>query len=356
MPVNSAGGFSLECMTRFILLFTSGEINQSHDWFMKQQWKARPWSTAAWFILTPIAMILWRYDATSAPFDIGYAFACVLLVYYCFVVAGYGSYHDISAKMLRSPTFGGVSIWAQVFTLGLTFFYCFVTPILGVMQMSAPTMYSNMRYYKGGNHYFVPTAILGEDILYGGGLVQVVKSTSWSINTLLGYIPSDLVFPKDVVDILQPTLRAEQTQTSYQSLPLQLFPMCMYNPHSREVLMDDYIATNSPTNSSMLTPFIIPISAIKKALREANERNEKFVVELSDNLDPSPNKVVRIFSSGRCKVHGSLVGDCNGNKLARLVLGQEEDPGVNSLWRPLVNKLLVPYPQLVGTEEEICMS
>ena len=354
MPVNSAGGFSLECMTRFILLFSSYEINQAHDWFLNQQWKNRPRSTLAWFLFTPLGLIIARYNATLAPFDIGYAFASVLLVYYCFVVAGYGSYTD-SPKTMRSPTPGGVSIWAQALTLGLTFFYCFVTPILGVMQMSAPTMYSNMRYYKGGNHYLVPTAILGEDILYGGGLVQVVKSTSWSVNTLLGYIPSDLVFPKDVVDILQPTLRV-QADGNYRNLPLQLFPMCMFNPHSREVLMDDYIATNSPTNSLMLTPFTIPISAIKKALREANERNETFVVELSDNLDPSPNKFVRISSSGRCKVHGSLVGDCTNNKLARLVLGQEDDPGVNSFWRPLVNKLLVPYPQLVGTEKEICMS
>ena len=56
--------------------------------------------------------------------------------------------------------------------LFLSTLYAFGGPVLGIQQMGAPTMYANLRSYKGGNHYLVPTAILGEDLLFKGVVLR----------------------------------------------------------------------------------------------------------------------------------------------------------------------------------------
>lgn len=348
MPVNSAGGFSLECLTRLVLFFDAVEVDRV------QQWIARcsPWKLVISSILVTVTLIAWRYMATRAPFDVGFAFAGLLLVLYCLILGGHGG---IGGTGTSGTTRTKVAAFVQSVVLILTVTYTFLTPVLGLMQMSAPTMYANLRSYNGGNHYLVPTAILGEDILYGGGLVQVLNSTSWSVNLLLAYITSKDVFPKRVVDMLQPQIR--QSNNDYEHLPLQLFPMCVYNPHSREVLMEDYRASNA-ANSSLLAPFIIPRSTLRQTLKEANEHEESFIVEFSKSLEPNPSAYVRIDSSGECKVilnDSNASDDCSSSRIAQRVLGPQDESG-SSFWKALVDKLLVPYPEIVGMAEEICMS
>ena len=50
------------------------------------------------------------------------------------------------------------------------------------------------------------------------------------------------------------------------------------------------------------------------------------------------------------------IDDCLSYPLTRKLLGPNEPSSSSSWWKPLVDKLLVPYPEIVGMKEEICMS
>jgi hypothetical protein len=362
MPVNSAGGFSLECLSRFIWFFHSDEITQHHALSSSWQWWARTISGS-------LAMIAVRQRATGAPLDVGFLLACIL-------AAMYGTLMITSKPPLIKDNISTITS-TTIFMLVITITYAFLLPILGLQQMGAPTMYANLRsYFHGGNHYLVPTAILGPDLLYGGGLVQVMESTSASLNRRLGYIQSTVAFPSSIVTSLQPMIRHSSSSTSssdnnntsvYATLPLQLFPMCMFNPHSRNVLMDDYQVSNSPgtTTTKLLTSFILPISQVRRALAEARNENESFVVQLT-SVSSNPTirtnndhqvSIIQLDSAGECQVldpshAGSSSSSCEENELARLLLAPRDE----GWWTFLVDKILTPYPELVGFPEEICMS
>lgn len=377
MPVNSAGGFSLECMTRLVLLFDSDELQQWYQLLVLQPMRESQLSlakhpTTKISLLTGLTIglfMLWRHSATGAPFDVGFALAGALLAWHTVLVVAsrrFGVTGRDATKTVHSMTW----TYGAIFTISIliTTLWAFVAPILGIMQMSAPTMYANLRMYQnGGNHLLVPTAILGKDILFGGGLIQVVSSTSWTLNLRLAHIPSSAVFPSPVNTLLNPIIRSNTTGV-YQGLPLQLFPMCMYNPHSREVLLDDYVPFNPTDASVSFTSFIIPISTIREMLEEASDRNESFVLELSENLDSKPSNITRLESDAisgtlSCQefVNGIMQGPCSTKnpgifQLLTNPIRLEDHPWSYHFWKPIVDKLLVPYPELVGMDEEICMS
>jgi hypothetical protein len=219
-------------------------------------------------------------------------------------------------------------------------------------------MYANLRYYGPSNHYVLPTSILGDDILFGGGLVQLIHSTSTILNMKLGYIKSSDVFPRHVLN----TIRSVRSPPYSTELPTQLFPMCMTNPHSSAGLMPIYLESNPP--DLLVMPFVIPISTVRSSLQEAVKAGEDFQVTLShsdkakypimyDAVSPTRHIVIRtglvceiVYPSGR-------VDDCKDDSVAQLLLESKPRGG---LMQAIVNKFLVPYPQLVGVPDEICMA
>jgi hypothetical protein len=160
----------------------------------------------------------------------------------------------------------------------------------------------------------------------------------------------------------------------------QLFPLRMSNPHSRAVLSAGYDRANPP-RSSTFAPFILPISEVQKALLEDTEKKSDLTVVLinataSEVSDAAPGQEhITIHSGDRCQVKtlrneadgGNFVDECIQNRLAQLILRGDSSellakpvllgsPLLRELTKALAAKLLTPYPQLVGHNEEIRMS
>lgn len=495
MPVNAAGGFSLDCMTRLVLLLESSEIEALvSSWSSSSSAgrRRRPWAILARTAAVTVALSWVRHVATdgaSPLWDVGFTCSVLLGAFYCQVVFATTSTTTVTstssawqegprsggkdgdgnatnqkglaataaaaeATVAASPppppsvasppgaatATGGDSVppngdnasfrpspsqpspalrltVTSCVLLGGTFLHAFVFTVLGVQQMGAPTMYANLRSYRGGNHYLVPTAVLGDTLLYGGGLLLVAESNSTAVNLLLGYTKSRDVFPRNVVTYLEAAVRqsppeeegeaacvvdaplmnndgaataaavTEITSTSTSTLPLghmplQFFPMCMFNPSSRDVMMDVYQESNSP-GSPLFAPFIMPLSTIRSALQRATADGEKFVVKLvypaydiNDDTNEKRKRVIVLDNTGACEVHYDDGGGHNSNNssddgrdnnppttppikqcadddVARLLLIPKSHQG---LWQRFLDKILTPYPELAGFDEEICMA
>jgi hypothetical protein len=350
LPVNSAGGFSLDCMSRFIFFFDSNEVS----YFAERIQKDRQFlfKAVVWTLIVPPALIVLRGSRTGAEYDSGFAASGLLLVFYGLLIHAQPS---ATAAVTTPPPPLKTSLPMKL-ALILTMMYGFLGPILGVQQMGAPTMYSNLRYYGESNHYLVPTSILGPDILFGGGLVQVLASTSTALNERLAYIRSPDVFPARVLDLIQ----SARVPTD---IPTQFFPLCMSIPHSRDILLEDYQQSNPLNGSGEFYPFVLPISTVRELLQKSVESGEEFVVTLVDAGTTSPSKAlevptkqIMISTNMSCKIvepNGRRGVDCREDGVARLLL---DPPASSGFLAGVVAKLLVPYPSLVGLEEEQCMS
>lgn len=349
LPVNAAGGFSMDCTTRFIVFFTSQELEQY--WNKMSIYKEGALST-----LVALGFGSLRFYSTNTPMDFGFTGMCLLLTFYLRVVHAntntsgvINTTHD-KAKNVKASRY---QWFVRALVLSLAVIYGFLTVILGVQHMGAPTMYSNLRYYhNGGNHFLVPVSVLSDKLIYGGGLVQVSESTSASLNQRLAYIASEDVFPPQVLT----KIRVATNQTK---LPVQLFPLCISNPHSRELLATEYEPSN-PKGSSNFLPFILPINEVRKALSEEVSSPGDYVVKLKPDTSSTPGDRVIVLTKTTCEIQMlNELQDCGSDLHAQLILlARPNDPTEkhHQLITWIVSKLQTPYPQLVGMREEICMS
>lgn len=345
LPVNMAGGFSMDCATRFIVFFTSSELQH----YLSQASIARESIFAA---ATSVSLALLRYSCTGTPMDFGFTGMCLLFAFYMRVVLTNADFPIPKANSAFSSSFHRFVLLLQLI---LASTYGFLTVILGVQHMGAPTMYSNLRYYGGGNHFLVPVSIMPDNLIYGGGLVQILESTSASLNQRLAYMASEDVFPAT-------TLEKIRIATNQTTLPIQFFPLCISNPHLRVLLASEYEPSN-PVGSTNFMPFILPISEFRKALAEEAVQGGSYVVKFvdagtSDSLQDTagtPERVI-VLTRDVCEIQsafGEKVDECAGDRAAQFIM----EPSVETGWITwLVSKLQTPYPQLVGLKEEICMS
>jgi hypothetical protein len=373
LPVNAAGGFSLDCMTRLVFFFDPAEV---HTVLFQTNHYSTITKGRMWTIMT----FLWmRYKGTEYLPDVGFVFFCLLLDLYIVIMFSStskvnSSINGNSAKVRDTASQLPFSTIVLANTVVLIcIIYGFGLTILGIEQMGAPTMYSNLRSYYGGNHLLVPTGILGDDILYGGGLVQVMYSTCDPLNKMLGYINASDLVPEPLYSYQKSLLRNHSIPYSpvhSDTIPMQFLPLCIGNPHSGKALMDYYRRSN-PLGVPALFQFILPISAVKKSIRIARENGESFTIKLADAgtsasrkqpiIDEGTAKLVVLDESGSCTIeHLSSVVDgsddldnCTSHSLAKLMLRVDD---VSSWQHYLINKFLVPYPQIVGEPEEVCMS
>jgi len=339
----------MDCVRHFVLFYEPFEL---------EKLKVSPASIIGYAVLTA-GLLRLRFDSIGQGFDFGYFGICILICLYIHLVVGsqYTSVKEMfgNSKEGKNSVGSGSLQFVSVAALFLSFCYALAGPILGIQHMGAPTMYSNMRYYFGGNHLLVPTSILPEDIIYGGSLVQVVKSTCITLNYRLAYIPSEDVFPPTA-------LKYYETALSKQDV-YQLFPLCISNPHSFEVLRSEYEKAN-PKGSETFASFILPISEVRKSLAEARSASDSYSVTLTED---SAGCYVVLNSDGSCVVTTPdgepLEETCEDNRLAQAMLSLTEplEPLFGSqrlaeVIRGLREKLLTPYPQLAGWNEEMCMS
>jgi hypothetical protein len=217
----------------------------------------------------------------------------------------------------------------------------------------------------------VPTGILGDDILYGGGLVQVVYSTCDSLNKMLGYINSADLVPEPLFSYQKLLLRNHSrsfSPTHSNTIPMQFLPLCIGNPHSGKLSIDYYRRSN-PLGEAAPFQFILPINAVKRSIQQAKKNGETFVVKLADAGTSSSRiqpvyeegitQLVVLEDNGACSIEYSLwnhtedaMEHCVNNTLAQLLLQDD----ARSWQNYFVHKFLIPYPQIVGELEEVCMS
>jgi hypothetical protein len=243
--------------------------------------------------------------------------------------------------------------------------YGFIGPILGVQQMGASTMYGNVRNYGPSNHYLVPTAILGDDVLYGGGLVQVIDSTSDTLDLKFGHVLSSEMFPERVLRLIA----MARGRSFPDNFPVQLFPYVMTSHHSAGQVKDKYAKSQEvlKKNGTFL-PYILPIATVSEALYEAVKAGEDFIVTLasagtSEHVLMNQERQIVIGTDFSCKivVPGGADdeddegggGDCENDPTAKLLLQPTAD---GSFLQKMAKKLLIPYPRLVETEGEVCIT
>ena len=348
----------MDCVRHFVLFFESYEIS----------W-VKPCSKQSLLFCVALtaSLIRARFLATGSGFDFGFFAMCILISWYILMVI------DPSSSKVRGQGASGKEVtqgsptprWIPFLVLFVSFGYAFLGPILGIQHMGAPTMYSNMRYYYGGNHLLVPTSVLPPEVIYGGGLAQVVSSTSSSLNQRLAYIRNKDVFPSRPLAYMDDALSNRDVY--------QLFPLCVSNPHSRAVLQDVYNSSN-PDGSTSRYSFILPVSEIRKALSEASMTEKSYSIVVTDATtgemcQEDPSLLLSIDSHRGCHIQlsdgSTSPASCTETKFGKLLL-ETEEPQVygKNAWQSLLlsmakgvrHKLLTPYPQLVGWPEEPCMS
>jgi hypothetical protein len=322
---------------------------------------------------------LWtRYKGTGYLPDGGFICCCLLFDLYLVMMfrsmSTMGEADTGSISSLSVPSVSRVASVPVKTVVLMSIVYGFGLTILGIEQIGAPTMYSNLRSYYGGNHLLVPTGILGDDILYGGGLAQVVYSTCDPLNKKLGFIDAADLVPEPLLTVQRSLQRNHSIPNSpihSDTIPMQFLPLCIGNPHSGKLLLESYRRSN-PLGSPAPFQFILPISAIKTAIHEAQANGESFIVKLADAgstlskhapiFDEETTPLVVLDERGGCLIelpssteeNVDNIVDCASSMFAQLLLRVEAEPP--SWRRYLINKFLLPYPQIVGEPDEVCMS
>jgi hypothetical protein len=356
LPMNAAGGFTLSCMSRFICHFDSTEIAR-----LQAKLGSLSWTTLT--LVTVVAgssLTVLRYYMVDLLPDIGLT-ACGLLILFYSLLIGVQPYYYSKSTVTNSATATTGEPGSNValgLLLTLTFVYAFITPILGVQQMGACTMYGNLRNYGPSIHFVVPTAILGDDILYGGGLVRIISSTSATLNLQFGHVLSAEVFPERVREFAAIGRGGSAVPPGY---PIQVFPYVMTSNHSTGQLRESYLRSQAVfEEQDFFLSYILPISRISEALHEAAAAGEDFVVVLADAgtsseviIDETSHRL-EIGTNLSCAIvqDGKRVGGCETDPTAALLLQPKK-----GLVQRLVRKLLIPFPRLVDvTEGEICVT
>jgi hypothetical protein len=358
LPLNAAGGFSAACLSRFICFFDSAAISRLFKTAADR--KSIFLAAGVLAIVTVSTLSLVRYRMIDVLPDTGLTFAGLLIVLYIFLVGVQPSYFATVApgSGVPPPTNKLLLATIVVFTVA----YAFVGPILGVQQMGASTMYGNMRNYGPSNHYFVPTAILGDDILFGGGLVQVIDSSSDTLDLKFGHVLSSEMFPERVLRLIA----MARGRSFPDDFPVQLFPYVMTSHHSRGQVKEKYARSQEALKKAgTFLPYILPISTVSDALYKAVKSGEDFVVTLSgagtsERVLMNQERRIVIGTNFSCKIilpgeDGEDVdgGDCEDDPTAKLLLHPTADGG---FLQKLTKKLLIPYPRLVETEGEVCIT
>lgn len=209
-------------------------------------------------------------------------------------------------------------------------------------------MFSNLRYYGGGNHYLVPIGVLGDNILHGRGVATVHYSTSDRLNLHVGHILSKTMWSEAALAAMRDGAGMDTPVVQYMSL-------VMANEPSRSsAIMGDLYKLSNPTGSTNAIPFLLPLSTVRRAIRSARVANETFTAHISlpDNMD----RRVRVVTNEdpECYYDHRKKDNCTSDD--PLSPWYEEGQGRIALqW--MVDKFLSPYPQLLdGLEQEACMT
>ena len=247
----------------------------------------------------------------------------------------------IVATMKMKKTSKRTPLLAYAFGL-LAFMYSYLLIPLGVNDLGAPSMYSNLKFHGGSNHLLMPTAYLQRtrfddtSSVFFGGIVRVEDTNSSFIRQL---------YPGDQTDELEPlSMPALLTKAGYT-------PPRMYHPAVGRVIG---LMARPPRQSWV--PFTFFAFELRRLVAEANADNEgPFSITYArlpgmegDELwraEAFVSKTTAHFdhngSLTTCKTthsSSSMTQDCAQDEIAKL-------PPLP--WYALKTMLFLPYPVLV---------
>ena len=204
------------------------------------------------------------------------------------------------------PCMGAV----HTFMLCLTFLYAFAALTLGVMDMGAPHMFSNLRVHGGSNHLIMPTGLLQNVFyesagVYGGGVVRVEASDSaWLVDILR--------YPGDVTSMHSARARAMMRAAGHTGQ--HWHPMLFSAPAGRQHAHCEMGVADSshplPVRSRKLTqPFTVPAFELRRLLAAMRAFGEPFTLSYTHLPGATGDEHWRARAVGRTvtikeKAHG----------------------------------------------------
>mmetsp|Transcript_36806 Transcript_36806/g.60927 ORF Transcript_36806/g.60927 Transcript_36806/m.60927 type:complete len:573 (+) Transcript_36806:54-1772(+) len=212
--------------------------------------------------------------------------------------------------------------------ISLAFAYSFVFIILGVQDLGAPNMYSNLRMHAGSNHFFMSTSFLQHRLAattgsaFSGGVVRIESTDSLWFRQL---------YPAE--------LTSDFTARERRFMKTAGHSARMFNGGKARVLGINSIP---PPAAMPLARYSLHALELRRLLGEARQRNEKFNLRYTRLAGSNGNESWRINGSGsvvdleedgnggrRCHVDGK---ECTADEIPllpapsywelKLVLGQ----------------------------------
>lgn len=138
----------------------------------------------------------------------------------------------------------------------LAFGYAFGGPLLGVHDLGACNMYSNLRMYGGSNHLLLPTGMIGAVWPEATTLVRVEASTSEYMNS---------IYPGEITSQMAPAERALLVAAGHSGH--------MFNGMKARILGPDF----APADAKFFR-YTVTALELRRLLREARTRNEAFEI------------------------------------------------------------------------------
>eukprot|EP00403_Amphidinium_massartii_P030355 CAMPEP_0178406726 /NCGR_PEP_ID=MMETSP0689_2-20121128/19060_1 /TAXON_ID=160604 /ORGANISM="Amphidinium massartii, Strain CS-259" /LENGTH=489 /DNA_ID=CAMNT_0020027775 /DNA_START=265 /DNA_END=1734 /DNA_ORIENTATION=+ len=177
MPFTYAGGFSVGMCSR-VLLCAPGVI--AHGLAASLEVPTLPRLLPRLIVPVAVAAFLAIARMTRGLLDCTACWIGVLA--FCYLQGLLSLWSKGETVLVPSLHRGDVSkARASLLTVicCICFIYAFVTPVLGIQAMGAPTMFACLNQFMGGgglgNHILVPTGVLAKVLGAGGGLDNMVR-------------------------------------------------------------------------------------------------------------------------------------------------------------------------------------
>ena len=207
--------------------------------------------------------------------------------------------------------------------------HAFVGPILGLQDLGASNMYSNLRVVGGSNHLLLPMNLLR----LSGATVRIEASTSAQLNS---------IHPGEISSVISPRARNVLTLSGHSGR--------QFNWGMGRVLG----AWALPNPTGPFVRYTVPSVQLRRMLEEAREAAEPFELEYTVLDNALGDEAWRIGSKGVHRVRVSLNGCvvllrdlfdrmCGEDELANVPL---------TMWERTLGAWN-PYPIVEGMSEEM---
>ena len=167
--------------------------------------------------------------------------------------------------------------------------YAFGTIVMGVLDVSSPNMFSNVRMQGGSNHLLLPTALLqkwhrdhGATSAYSGGVVRVESTNS---TLFLSTHPSELT------PVLRPAAISYLVDAGHSGR--------QWNAAVAQVIGAFAVPPNPAASGGAFVRYTIPAFAVRELVRRARASGEAFELIYEQLYGAGGDEEWRTASAGR---------------------------------------------------------